>query len=85
MKAPRVMVAPVGLFGHHSLAIDCSPELPAPDHERFVEQPAPVQVFNERRRGLVRVGALFRKLLRQRPVLVPPAMEELHKTHAALD
>ena len=83
-EAARMVVASVSLFGHHSLAVDGAPEFAAPDYERFVEQPATVQDFNERRRGLVRIGALFRKLLGQRTVLVPSAMEELDEAHATL-
>ena len=79
-----VVVAAIAFVGHQALAVDGAPELPAPHHQRFVEQSALFEVPDQRCRGLVGIGALLGELVRQRAVLIPSAMKELDEAHAAL-
>ena len=63
-------------------------EFAAPNHQRFFEQTALLQVPDQRRAGAVHVAALLRKLIEQvvsRPgaVNVPAPVVELHVAHAA--
>src|SRR5205823_4613557 len=70
-EAAAVMVAPIVVFGQRALAVDGAPELPAPDHERVVEQAALFEVLDERGGSLIRITALAANLHRQVAVLVP--------------
>ena len=64
-------------------------ELPAPHHERRVQQAPLLQVPHQRRRGLVDLAAQGGQAVDDvvalaRAVVVPAAVVELHKAHAAL-
>lgn len=54
-------------------------------HERILEQSTRLEVFDQRRRRLVNIVTLVRQLPRDRDVLIPAAMKQLHKTHVALE
>src|SRR5262249_24498397 len=84
-EAAAVVVAAVVVPGQPTLAVDGAAELAAPDHQRVVEQPAPLHVHHQRRRRPVDVAALAADLSGQAAVLVPAAVEQLHKADPALD
>src|SRR5439155_15041640 len=79
-----VMVTAVIVLLDFSLTINGATEFAAPDHERVVQEPALLEVFNERGTGLVGVLALLLDALGQVAVLIPAPMIELNKPHAAL-
>ena len=83
-EAARVMIAAVVRGGQVALAVDGAAELAAPDDERVVEQPAPLQVENQSRTRLVDVARLIRHLRGKVRVLIPAHVEELDEPHAAL-
>ena len=83
-EAARVVVAAVVRGGELALRVDRAAELAAPDDQRVVEQPALLQVLDQRGRGLVGVVALAADLVRQVAVLVPAHVVELDEAHAAL-
>ena len=65
-------------------------ELPAPDHERRVEQAALLQVLHQGGRRLIDLAAQGGQpvddvVALARAVVVPAAVIELHEAHAALD
>src|SRR2546428_3182169 len=62
-----------------------SAKFATPDHERIVEQTALLQIFDQRRTGLVRILAIFAKIFGQIAMLVPRFMEQLHKSDPAFD
>ena len=76
-----VMVAAVVAALHHRRAA----EFAAPDDERVVEQPALLQIRDQRGAGLVGVLAVLLEILDEVAVLVPRLVEELHEADAALD
>ena len=80
-EAARMVVAPVIGVGQLALAVDGAPELAAPDHQRIVEQPALLQVLNQRGGGLIHALGLQREVARQVVVLVPAAVIELDEAH----
>ena len=51
VKQRGMMIAAVIVFGELALAINRAPELAAPDHQRVVEQPALLQILDQRRAG----------------------------------
>ena len=64
-------------------------EFAAPDHQRRIEQPALLQVLDERRRCLVGLSrdageAGYDVVVAGSPMGVPAAMIKLHEAHAAL-
>ena len=79
-----MMVAAVVRFRQLALAVDRAAELAAPDDQRVVQQPALLQIADQRRRRLIGVAALEREIARQIVVLVPAAMIELDEAHVAL-
>src|SRR5438105_13662372 len=81
---PAVMVAAVVVLFNFALAIGGPSEFTAPNDQRVVQQAALLEVLHQRRAGLVGVPGLFFNAFGQVAVLVPPAMVELNKTHAAL-
>ena len=83
-EAAGMVVAAVVVGGQLALAVDGPAELAAPDDQRVVEQPALLQVRDQRGRRLIGVAALAGDLRGQVRVLVPAAMEELDEPHAAL-
>ena len=82
-KAPWMMIAPVVVGCQLALAVDGSAELPAPHHERVIQQTALFEILDQGRTGLVGVLALPGNQLRQRVVVIPSAMEELNEADAA--
>jgi hypothetical protein len=83
-----VVVAP-GL-GARAVAGDALPqrraaELPAPDDQRVVEQPALLEVRHQRGHALVDVAALVGQAPAQIGVVIPVGVVQLHQPHAALD
>src|SRR6185503_13346795 len=83
-EASRMMIAPVIVGGQLALAVDRPAELAAPHHQRVLQQPALLQILNQRGARLIGVAALPGYLLGQIVVLVPSTVEELDETHAAL-
>src|SRR5712692_7555931 len=83
-KAARVVIAAVVGRGQLALAVDGSPELSAPNHQRVIQHAALLQVDDESRRSLVDAFALQGYIAGQVVVLVPAAVVELNKAHAAL-
>ena len=63
-EAARVVVAAGVVRRLPALAVDRAAELAAPDHQRIVQQPALFQVFDQGRRGQIRVMALALDLAR---------------------
>src|SRR5688572_659965 len=80
-KTIRMMVAAVVAALDHRGA----PELAPPNDQGIVEQPALLEVFNERRAGLIGVLAIFGDVFDQRAVLVPGFMKNLDEPHPALN
>ena len=77
------MVAAVSLFAHRSAA-----ELAAPDHQRFVEQPALLQITQQAGDRLIRPAAQLRVIRFDPFVSVPLAAAagiQLHEADAPLD
>src|SRR5262249_52701100 len=83
-ETTRVMVTPVIVRRELALAVDRAPEFAAPHHQRVLEQASLFQIFDERRRRLIRVAALPRELFGQVLMLIPAAMKELNEAYAAL-
>ena len=83
-EAARVMIAAVVRGGQVALAVNRATELAAPDDERVVEQPAPLQIENQGGTRLVDVARLIRDLRGQVGVLIPAHVEELDEPHAPL-
>src|ERR1700722_894950 len=77
-----MMIAAVGGGGERALAVYGTAELPAPDHQRVIEQAALLEVLDKRRGSSVHVERLQANLLRQCAVLIPAAMEELDEPHS---
>ena len=75
-----VVVAAVAVLRHRGAA-----ELPAPDDERVVQQPALPQVLQQGRDRAVDLAALLLQLGVDPGVVVPPAERQLHEPDAALD
>ena len=84
-EAPRVVVPAVHLCGELALAVHGPAEFAAPDHQRLVEQAALLEILHQGRGSLVRLEALLLQAPRQRVVVVPAAVEQLHAAHSALD
>src|SRR5262245_44896409 len=83
-EAARVMVTPVIVRRELALAVDRSPEFAAPYHQRVLEQASLFQIFDERRRRLIRVAALPLELFGQVLMLIPAAVKELNEANSAL-
>ena len=77
-EAPVVVVATVISPLHHR----CPAELPTPDDERLLEQPALFQIADERRARLVCVERILFDPGGQVSMLVPGLMKQLHETNA---
>jgi len=60
-------------------------ELPAPDHQRVVQQAALLEVFDERRRSLIGVATILFEVGHEAAVLVPRLVENLDEAHAFFD
>ena len=83
-EAPAVVVAPAARRAEAPLAVDRATELPSPDDQGVLEQPAPLEVHDERRARLVGVLRLRAQLAVEVQVLVPAPVEQLHHPHATL-
>src|SRR5262249_42960809 len=79
-EALVVVVAAIG-----SLGIGSTAELAAPDDQRFLEEPARLQVLQEARNRLVDAGRLVAQRVLEVAVVVPLARSDLDKTDAGLD
>ena len=78
------MVASVILARELALAVDGAAEFAAEDNERVVQQAALLEIFHQGGGRLISVDALVFDLRRQRAVLIPAAVENLHHAHAPL-
>ena len=67
------------------MAIDRPSELPAKNDERILEKPSLLKVLDQGGRRLINVHALPFDQLGQITVLIPSAMKNLNRAHAALD
>src|SRR5688500_9963179 len=83
-EAARMVVTAVVGRGELALRVARTPELPAPDDERVVEQTAPLEIAHERGAGLIRLAALAPDVPWQVVVLIPALMIKLDELHAAL-
>ena len=82
-EAARMMIAAVVLARQFALAVDRAAELAAPDDQRIVQQPALLQILDQRLAGLIDVAALVRQIAGDIAMLVPAAMKDLHESHIA--
>ena len=83
-KAPWMVVVPIVVVRQCALSIDGAAELAGPDHERFVEHAALLQIGDQCGGRLIRFAAQNGDLLRQFTVLIPAAVIELDESHATL-
>src|SRR5262249_9347368 len=65
-EAVWIVIAARAGFGHRSAA-----ELSAPDYQCLIEQSAPLEIANQRRSGLVHIGAALAQLLVDIGMVVP--------------
>ena len=84
-EAARMMVAAVVLRREAALRVNRAAELAAPDHERFVEHAALLEILNEPVARLIDVAALIGQPAGDVGVRVPVVVVDLHEPHAALD
>ena len=70
-ETARVMVATVIVFQKNPLAIYGASEFAAPDHQRIVQQPALLQILDQRRTGLIRLFAKIGNHVGQGSVMIP--------------
>src|SRR5262249_40006641 len=80
----RVMVPPKALRGNFPLTEGGSSEFAPPDDQGRIEQAALFQVLDQGGGGLIGTPAFKPELIGQIGVMVPVAMEQLHKAYAAL-
>src|SRR4030095_16449946 len=80
-----MMIPAVVVLGELALAVDRSAEFSTPDHEGILEQPALLQVSDQRGARLVDVPALSPDLLGKIVMLIPASMHQLHKPPSPLD
>ena len=78
------MIPPVIVGRQLSLGIDCPAELAAPDNQRVFEHAALFEISDQGGARLVDGQTLSADVLRQRAVLVPAAVEELHEGNTPL-
>ena len=83
-EAAGVMIAAVVVFGEFALAINRSAELPAPNHQRVIQQAALFEVGDEGVASLIDVPALVGQVAGDVEMLIPTAMKDLRKANAAL-
>ena len=84
-EAAAVMIAACARIIEAALAVGGSSEFGCEDHECVFEHAAHFEIFDHCRAGLIDISALIGKLSRERDVLIPTAMEELHEAHAAFE
>ena len=75
-----VVAAVVAALDHRRAA-----EFAAPDDQGILEQPALLEILDQRGAGAVGVLAILPKILHEVAVLVPGFVEELDEADAALD
>ena len=78
------MIAAVVCFSEDALRINRAAEFSAPDYQRVLQEPALLQVNDQRGGSLVGLEALASDFFRQVVVLIPAAVEQLHEAHSAL-
>ena len=78
-----VMVA-ARLAGIPHFAHRRAPELPAPHHQRVLQQPALLQIFDQRRRRLIDLARHLFQRLPQIGMVIPVRVIKLHEPHPAL-
>ena len=66
-----------------ALGVGCTAEFTAPNDERFVEEAALFEVFDEGGAGLIDIHRQAREVFVERAMVVPVAMVELDETHTA--
>ena len=84
-EAAAVVIAAHAGIAEFPLAEDGAAELGGEHDERVLEQAGPLQVLDQRGGGLIDVVALVGELARDRDMLVPAAMEQLHEPDVALE
>jgi hypothetical protein len=67
-----------------ALAVGRAPEFAAPDDQRLIEQPALLEIGNERGAGLVGLLAFRAQTARKAAVMIPIAMAKLNEANAPL-
>ena len=67
-----------------SLSGNAATKLAAPQHQRFIQQTALLQVRDQRGAGLIRVATARDAPRTQAGVMIPIGMEQLHKADATL-
>ena len=82
-ETARMMVAAKIVLLDFALGISRAAKLAAPDHQRVVEQPALLEVFDQGGAGLVGVLRLGLDASGQAPVMIPVAMTKLNEADAA--
>src|SRR5262249_40928798 len=75
-----MMIAAVAAALHHGRAS----KLAAPDDEGALEQPALLEILDQRRRGAIGVLAVLGNVLDQTSMLVPCLVIELDETNTSL-
>ena len=83
-EAARVVVAAVVGFCQGALGIDGASKLTAEHDEGIVQHAALFEVLDETVAALVHVMALLGEIVREIAMLIPAAMEDLHKPDATL-
>src|SRR5215472_18864081 len=76
----RMMIASIAAALHHRRAA----ELATPDDQGILQEPALLEVLDQRRAGLVRFAAVDADVPYEVTVLVPGFVINLHETNAAL-
>ena len=80
-----MVVAPVVVLAQCALRVNRPAKFAAANHERVLEHAALLEVFHKRSGGLIDILALVTNIARAVAVLIPAAVEQLHKRHAALE
>jgi len=80
-EAPWMVIASVVFLGQVPLAVNRPAELAAPNDKRVFQQPALLQVLDERPAGLVDVAALIRQISTHVAMLIPTTVKNLHETN----
>jgi len=78
------MVAAVIILRQFALRIVRAPELAAPDHQCVIEQPALLEIGDERIARLIHIARLARNSLGQTAVVVPARVIKLDEAHVSL-
>src|SRR5688500_15093360 len=71
----RMVIAAVVRLGERALAVDRAAKLTSPDHQGIVEEPALFEIRDETVTALIGIHTLDFKMLWQRAMLVPTAVQ----------